>query len=176
MSARSTTTAPLKVIAYSPAVTDHELMGLALDEASAAVGHDDVPVGAVVVGPGGMILSRRHNERELRRDPTSHAEMLALRDAASALGSWRLIGCTVVVSLEPCPMCAGALVAARAARLVFGAPDPKAGAAGSLYNLCTDPRLNHELAVTPGVRAKEVTAMLVEFFASHRDPTHDQPA
>ncbi len=143
-------------------------MGLALDEAAAAVVHGDVPVGAVVVGPDGRILASRHNERELAADPTAHAELLALRDAAAAMGSWRLSGCTLVVTLEPCPMCAGAAVAARLARVVFGTPDPKAGAAGSLYNLCADPRLNWEPAVVPGVRAGEAKTLLAEFFAGVR--------
>ncbi|HAM01674.1 MAG TPA: tRNA-specific adenosine deaminase [Acidimicrobiaceae bacterium] len=142
-------------------------MGLALAEALLAVGHDDVPVGAVVLVDGAVVAAR-HNERELQQDPTAHAEILALRDAASSAGSWRLEDATVVVTLEPCPMCAGALVAGRVGRLVFGATDPKAGASGSLYNLCADPRLNHELPVTPGVRADEAAALLVEFFAGRR--------
>src|SRR5688500_13110504 len=121
-------------------------MGLALDEAAAAAAHGDVPIGAVVVA-GGAVIARRHNERELRQDPTAHAEILALADASNALGSWRLTETTLLVTLEPCPMCAGALVAARLGRVVFGAPDLKAGACGSLYNLCSDPRLNHEVAV-----------------------------
>ena len=143
-------------------------MGLALDEAAAAVAHGDVPVGAVVLGPGLDLLARSHNERERAGDPTAHAEVLALRDAAAALGSWRLTGCTLVVTLEPCPMCAGAAVASRLARVVFGPPDPKAGAAGSLYNLCADPRLNHEPVVVPGVRAGEGAALLAGFFAGVR--------
>ena len=124
-----------------------EAMVLALEEAAAAAGAGDVPVGAVVLGPGGELLARRHNEREVRGDPVAHAELLAVQDAAATLGQWRLSGCTVVVTLEPCPMCAGALVAARVERVVFGAADPKAGATGSLYNLCADPRLNHEVEV-----------------------------
>jgi tRNA(adenine34) deaminase len=146
---------------------DDEAMTLALAEARAAVSHGDVPVGAVVV-EGGRVLSRRHNERELQGDPTAHAEILALRDAASVLGTWRLDSVSLVVSLEPCPMCAGALVAARLARLVFGAADPKAGACGSLYNLCADPRLNHEVEVVPGVRSEESTGLLTSFFADRR--------
>jgi tRNA(adenine34) deaminase len=145
------------------------LMGLALDEASAAPAHGDVPIGAVVVGPDGTVLARRHNEREAANDPTAHAEMLALADAARALGTWRLIEATLVVTLEPCPMCAGALVAARLERVVFGAVDLKAGAVGSLYNLCADPRLNHEVAVTAGVRADEAAALLTGFFAERRN-------
>lgn len=152
-------------------VTDDEAMRLALDEAAAAIDHGDVPVGAVVVGPGGAILARRHNERELAGDPTAHAEILALRDAAATLGTWRLTDATIYVTLEPCPMCAGALVAARIGRVVFGAADPKAGATGSLYNLCTDPRLNHEVAVTHGVRSDEAGAQLAAFFAGRRGQT-----
>jgi tRNA(adenine34) deaminase len=142
-------------------------MALALAEARAAVSHGDVPVGAVAV-EGGQVLSRRHNERELQGDPTAHAEILALQDAARVLGTWRLESVSLVVSLEPCPMCAGALVAARLARLVFGAADPKAGACGSLYNLCADPRLNHEVEVVPGIRADESTRLLTSFFADRR--------
>ncbi len=146
---------------------DDEAMALALAEAERAIGHDDVPVGAVVLHRGQMIASR-HNEREKRQDPTAHAELLALADTAVALGTWRLDDVTLVVTLEPCPMCAGGLVAARVDRLVFGATDPKAGACGSLYNLCSDPRLNHELAVTPGVRAPEASEQLRRFFESRR--------
>ena len=142
-------------------------MGVALDEARAAEDHDDVPVGAVVVVDG-RIVAKRHNEREHLDDPTAHAEMLALRDAASAGGSWRLDGATVVVTLEPCPMCAGALQQARVERVVYGAADMKAGACGSLYNLGADPRLNHEFAVTHGVRADECGALLTEFFDRRR--------
>jgi tRNA(adenine34) deaminase len=149
-------------------MTPEEAMGLALDEAAAAADAGDVPVGAVVLGPDGQVLSRRHNERELRRDPAAHAELLAIQDAAAALGDWRLNGCTVVVTLEPCPMCAGLLVAARVGRVVFGAPDPKAGACGTLYNLCTDPRLNHEVEVVAGVRGHECSAQLTAFFAERR--------
>jgi tRNA(adenine34) deaminase len=146
---------------------DESAMGLALEEAATAVGHGDVPVGAVAV-VGGRAISSRHNERELREDPTAHAEMLALSDAAAVLGSWRLSEVTLVVTLEPCPMCAGALVAARLGRLVFGAADLKGGACGSLYNLCADPRLNHEVPVTAGVRAAEASAQLTGFFDDRR--------
>jgi len=142
-------------------------MDRALAEAQAGLAHGDVPVGAVVTVDG-EVLAARHNERELRRDPTAHAELLALQDAARALGSWRLDGATVVVTLEPCLMCAGALVAARVARLVFGAADPKAGACGSLYNVCVDPRLNHELHVRAGVGATAAAALLETFFAAKR--------
>ena len=143
-------------------------MEVALAEAEAALAHDDVPVGAVVLGPDGSVLARRHNERELRGDPTAHAELLALQDAAASSGSWRLAGTTLVVTLEPCPMCAGALVAGRVGRVVFGAPDPKAGACGSLYNLCTDPRLNHEIEVVHGVAADRCGTLLSAFFAGRR--------
>jgi tRNA(adenine34) deaminase len=149
-------------------VTDDEAMALALREAEAAGAAGDVPVGAVVLGPDGAALARAANERERAGDPTAHAEVLALRRAAAATGSWRLAGATVVVTLEPCPMCAGALLAARVARVVFGATDPKAGACGSLYNLCVDPRLNHELAVVPGVRAEASAELLTRFFRDRR--------
>ena len=148
-------------------MTDDEAMGLALAEARRALDHGDVPVGAVALVDGEVVATGR-NERELRADPTAHAEILALRAAAAALGGWRLGAVTLVVTLEPCPMCAGALVAARVGRLVFGAADPKAGACGSLYNLCADPRLNHELPVTAGVRAAEAAELLATFFSDRR--------
>jgi tRNA(adenine34) deaminase len=143
-------------------------MEIALAEARAAATEGEVPVGAVCLVDG-RVVSRRHNERERVHDPTAHAELLAVREAAAALGGWRLRDATVVVTLEPCPMCAGALVAARVGRLVYGAPDPKAGACGTLYNLCADPRLNHEIAVTGGVRAEECGALLTSFFADRRN-------
>ena len=146
---------------------DDEAMEMALAEAGKAPAHGDVPVGAVVVVDGRVVASR-HNERERTGDPTAHAEVLALRDAAQATGDWRLADATLVVTLEPCPMCAGAAVAARVRRLVFGAPDPKAGACGSLYNLCADPRLNHEVEVTAGVQRERVSELLSTFFASQR--------
>jgi tRNA(adenine34) deaminase len=149
-------------------VTDEEAMTIALAEATEAGAAGDVPVGAVVLGPDGAELARGRNEREVAGDPTAHAELLALRRAAAAVGSWRLDGCTLVVTLEPCPMCAGAVVAGRVARVVFGAADPKAGACGSLYNLCVDPRLNHEAAVVHGVRADECGELLTSFFAARR--------
>ncbi|MCY3952117.1 MAG: nucleoside deaminase [bacterium] len=142
-------------------------MRLALDEAAAAATHGDVPVGAVVL-LGGDVIARRHNERELRGDPTAHAEVLALRDAAAAVGTWRLDGATLVVTLEPCPMCAGAALAARVDRIVFGAADPKAGTCGSLYNLAADPRLNHEMDLDGGLLASETARLLREFFAARR--------
>jgi len=147
------------------------LMDVALEEARAALGHDDVPVGAVVARlDSGEVVARRHNERELAHDPTAHAEVLALREAAAALGSWRLDGYALVVTIEPCTMCAGAAVAARLGLVAFGAADPKAGACGSLYNLPADPRLNHEIDVVDGVRAAESAALLAGFFASRRAP------
>jgi tRNA(adenine34) deaminase len=148
-------------------MSDDEAMERAIAEARLALAHDDVPVGAVVVRAGEVIASR-HNERELTGDPTAHAEILALRDAAAAVGTWRLDDCTMIVTLEPCPMCAGAMVNARLGRLVYGATDPKAGAVGSLMNLVADPRLNHRVPVTAGVRADEAGRLLVEFFAARR--------
>lgn len=148
-------------------MTDDELMGLALDEARLALDHDDVPVGAVVVIDGNVVASR-HNERELTGDPTAHAETLALRDAAAAVGSSRLDGAVLVSTLEPCPMCAGAAWLARVGRVVFGADDMKAGALGSLYNLGADPRLNHEFEVTARVRQEECAGLLTDFFAAKR--------
>jgi len=148
----------------------HDLMGIALEEARAAEEHGDVPIGAVVADvETGEVLARRHNERELAADPTAHAEVLALRDAAATRGSWRLEGCALVVTLEPCPMCGGASVAARLDTVIFGAADPKAGAMGSLYNLGADPRLNHELEVVGGVRGEECAALLSAFFATRRN-------
>jgi tRNA(adenine34) deaminase len=146
---------------------DDAAMGLALEEAAAAMSHGDVPVGAVAL-VGGRVVAAHHNEREKRNDPIGHAELLALSEAAAVLGTWRLSEVTLVVTLEPCPMCAGALVAARVGRLVFGAADLKAGACGSLYNLCADPRLNHEVRVTAGVRADAASELLAGFFAERR--------
>jgi tRNA(adenine34) deaminase len=142
-------------------------MALALAEARAAAAAGEVPVGAVALRDG-RVVAARHNEREGTGDPTAHAEILALRDAAAEFGGWRLSGVTLVVTLEPCPMCAGALLAGRVDRLVFGASDPRAGSCGTLYNLCVDPRLNHELALTSGVRANECADLLTSFFASKR--------
>ena len=153
---------------HSLRVTDDEAMALALEEAESAGAAGDVPVGAVVLAPDGALLAKAGNERERAGDPTAHAEVLALRRAAEVTGSWRLAGATLVVTLEPCPMCAGALLAARVDRVVFGAPDPKAGACGSLYNLCVDPRLNHELAVTAGVREEACADVLTRFFRDRR--------
>ena len=145
-----------------------ESMRLALSEAAAATAHDDVPVGAVVLDAAGTVLARAHNDREGTGDPTAHAEVLALRAAAQATGSWRLDGCTLVVTLEPCTMCAGAVVLARVARVVYGAVDEKAGAAGSLWDVLRDRRLNHRPEVVSGVLADECGALLKEFFLRAR--------
>jgi tRNA(adenine34) deaminase len=153
-------------------------MGRALQEAVAAEVHGDVPVGAVVVRHG-RIIAARHNERELTGDPTAHAEVLALRDAAVAVGHWRLDDCTLYVTLEPCAMCAGAIVNGRVAAVVYGADDPKAGAVRSLFEIADDPRLNHRATVERGVLADESAALLKAFFASRRGrsavPAADQP-
>jgi tRNA(adenine34) deaminase len=144
-------------------------MAAALTEARRAIEHDDVPVGAVVVHRRtGEVVAHAHNERELRADPSAHAELLALRAASEVNGSWRLDAHALVVTLEPCPMCAGAVWAARVPLLVYGAADPKAGAAGSLYNFAADPRLNHTTEIVAGVRAGECGALLSEFFAERR--------
>lgn len=143
-------------------------MRLALDEAAKAEEHGDVPIGAVVLGPDGAVIARAGNERELCGDPTAHAEVLAIRRAAAALGEWRLTGCTLVVTLEPCTMCAGAIISSRVGHLVFGAFDEKAGAVSSLWDVVRDPRLNHRPQVTSGVLADECTAVLDRFFAERR--------
>jgi tRNA(adenine34) deaminase len=146
------------------------LMHAAVDEARTALEHGDVPVGALVVRRDtGEVLARRHNERERTNDPTAHAELLAIRDAAAAIGSWRLDECALVVTLEPCPMCAGAAHASRLKLVAFGAADPKAGACGSLYNLGADPRLNHEFEIVDGVLADECGALLTDFFSLRRE-------
>jgi tRNA(adenine34) deaminase len=142
-------------------------MAVALDEARLAAAHGDIPVGAVVL-VGDEIVARAGNERERRGDPTAHAEVLALREAAVGRGTWRLEDATLVVTLEPCPMCAGALVGARVRRLVYGAPNTDNGACGTLYNLCGDPRLNHEVEVAHGVEAEASARLLDEFFAARR--------
>ena len=147
--------------------SDEDWMGLALREAEAAYEEDEVPVGAVVVHEN-RLIGRGHNQRERLSDPTAHAEILALTAASEALGSWRLEDATLYVTLEPCPMCAGALVNARVARVVFGAEDPKAGACGSLFDIVRDSRLNHRLEVTGGVRAGEGGALLTAYFREKR--------
>lgn len=143
-------------------------MGGALELARAAAGLGEVPIGALVVGADGRVLGRGHNRREVDRDPLGHAELLAIRAAAATLGGWRLEGATLYVTLEPCAMCAGAIVLARIGRLVYGAADPKAGFCGSLGDLVRDPRLNHRVEVVAGVRAEECGALLREFFAGLR--------
>ena len=143
-------------------------MASALAQAALAPAHGDVPIGAVVVAPSGDVVAAGHNERELTGDPTAHAEVLALRRAAEAVGSWHLDGHTLVVTLEPCTMCAGALVLARVERVVIGAWDPKAGAVSSLFDVVRDPRLNHRVEVTAGVLAEECGAVLRAFFEGRR--------
>jgi tRNA(adenine34) deaminase len=144
-------------------------MGLALDEAEKARVHADVPIGAVVIGPTGNVVGRGHNEREVSHDPTAHAEVLALRDAVARVGdAWRLEDCTLVVTLEPCAMCAGAVVLSRVRRVVFGAWDEKAGAAGSVFDVLREPRLNHFVEVFPDVRHAECQALLSDFFRTLR--------
>ncbi|HEX4689441.1 MAG TPA: tRNA adenosine(34) deaminase TadA [Solirubrobacteraceae bacterium] len=150
-----------------PELTHEAWMQAAIDEATRALDHDDVPVGAVVVHDG-EIIGAGHNERELRQDPTAHAEMIALRAAAAALGHWRLLGCTLYVTLEPCAQCAGAVVLGRVPLVVYGTADPKAGAAGSVLDVLAEPRLNHRPEVIPGVLAAECAALLVEFFRARR--------
>ena len=148
-------------------MTHDDAMRTALEQARAAAAAGEVPVGAVVLHEGAVIAAR-HNEREVANDPTAHAEVLALRDAAAALGRWRLDDCTLVVTLEPCVMCAGALLNSRIGTLVYGAADLKAGATASLYNVTTDPRLNHNPPVFHGVLAAECAQVLTDFFASKR--------
>ncbi|GAA2739305.1 MULTISPECIES: tRNA adenosine(34) deaminase TadA [Kitasatospora] len=145
-----------------------DLMRLAMAEAALATATGDVPVGALVLGPDGTVIGRGHNEREAVGDPTAHAEVVALRQAALAVGEWRLSGCTLVVTLEPCTMCAGALVLSRIDRVVYGALDEKAGAAGSLFDVMRDRRLNHRPEVVPGVLADECSAQLLAFFDTQR--------
>lgn len=147
---------------------DDAAMALALEQARAAVAGGDVPVGAVVLGPDGAVLARARNAREADGDPTAHAEVVALRAAGAVFGAWRLAGCTLVVTLEPCTMCAGAAVLARVDRVVFGAWDPKAGAAGSLRDVLRDVRLNHRIEVIGGVREAECSQVLREFFDGRR--------
>lgn len=149
-------------------MTDTVAMGLALEQARAALAAGEVPVGAVVLSPSGAVIGAGYNLRETRSDPTAHAELVALRQAATALADWQLVGCTLVVTLEPCTMCAGALVQARVARLVFGAWDEKAGAVGSLWDVVRDRRLNHRPEVVAGVREQECAELLTGFFGTRR--------
>jgi tRNA(adenine34) deaminase len=151
-----------------PGPFDDVAMGAALDVARSALAAGEVPIGAVVLDPSGAVIASAHNEREALRDPTAHAEVVALRRAGAALGAWQLSGCTLVVTVEPCTMCAGALVLARVARLVFGAWDPKAGAVGSLWDVVRDRRLNHRPEVVAGVRESECAQLVAAFFADRR--------
>ncbi|MDO9558014.1 MAG: tRNA adenosine(34) deaminase TadA [Coriobacteriia bacterium] len=153
--------------------SDTTYMMMALDEARAAAGIGEVPIGAVVVCDG-AVVSRAHNRREVDTDPTAHAELLAIREASRRLGRWRLSDCTVYVTLEPCPMCAGVMHQARIERLVYGATDPKAGAVGTLYDLSSDERLNHRFEVTAGVLAEESAMMLRDFFGDLRTKRQDE--
>jgi len=146
---------------------DEYFMRLAIREAEAALEHGDVPIGAVVVH-GGEVIGAGHNERELRQDPTAHAELLALREASRALGSWRVLDTMLYGTLEPCTMCAGAIVLARVPRVVYGTADPKAGAAGSVLDVLAQPRLNHRPVVAGGLLAAECAALLTDFFGSRR--------
>ena len=146
---------------------DEYFMHLALREAERALEHDDVPIGAVVVREG-EVIGTGHNERELRQDPTAHAEILAIREAARATGSWRVLDAVIYVTLEPCAMCAGAIVLARIPRVVFGTPDPKAGAAGSIFDVLAEPRLNHRPEVASGLLREQCAALLTAFFAGRR--------
>lgn len=152
--------------------TDEWWMNLAIAEARAALAHEDVPVGAIVVRDG-EVIAARHNERELTGDPTAHAEVLALRDAALRIGHWRLDDCILVVTLEPCAMCAGAMVNARLGTLVYGATDPKAGAAGSCFDLVDSTVLNHRVPRRTGVLAAECGALLTDFFRARRASSSD---
>lgn len=147
---------------------DHRLMSLALEEARQAASQGEVPVGALLV-VGGEVIASRGNERERRRDPTAHAEMLVLRDGSGLVGGWRLRDATLYVTLEPCAMCAGAMVLARIKRLVYGADDPKAGAAGTIFNILDHPALNHSPEVRAGVMAREAAGILRDFFTDRRE-------
>lgn len=149
-------------------MTDSDAIAAALEQARTALAYGEVPIGAVVLDPSGVVIATAHNERETEHDPTAHAEVVALRRAGAALGSWNLDGCVLAVTLEPCTMCAGAIVLARVSRLVFGAWDPKAGAVGSLWDVVRDRRLNHRPEVSAGVLADECGALLADFFAAKR--------
>jgi tRNA(adenine34) deaminase len=142
---------------------DNEFMALALEEADHALSKDEVPIGAVIVKDG-QVIARAHNQRQTWEDPTAHAEILALRQASEKLKNWRLMGCTIYVTLEPCPMCAGAIQQARLVRLVYGVADPKAGAAGSVMNIVDEPKLAHRLRITPGVEEEKCRELLNRFF------------
>jgi tRNA(adenine34) deaminase len=147
---------------------DNAAMRQAIALAQAAADCGETPVGCVILDAGGEIIGRGYNRREQDADPTAHAEIIAIHEAAGAIRNWRMLGCTLVVTLEPCPMCAGAMVNARISRLVYGADDPKAGAVRTLYQICDDPRLNHRMAVTSGILAQECGKMLSQFFQARR--------
>jgi tRNA(adenine34) deaminase len=167
MAEREPSMMPSPAVAHSGAPEDEPFMRAAIAEARRALGHGDVPIGAVVVRRG-EVVAAAHNERERRQDPTAHAEVLALRAAAAALGTWRVLDSVLYVTLEPCAMCAGAIVLARVPRVVFGCADPKAGAAGSVLDVLAAARLNHRPAVTGGVLAAECAELLRSFFAARR--------
>ena len=150
-------------------MTDHELIELALTQAALASAHGDIPIGAVIVDSEGAVLAAAHNERELRQDPTAHAEMLAIRAAAEKLGTWRLTGCTIAITMEPCPMCAGAIGQSRVAHVVFGAWNEEYGAAGSHWDLLRDRRLAHRPQVSGGVREEDCGTLVREFLSAMRD-------
>jgi len=150
-------------------MSPESLMQLALEQARLALAHDEVPIGAVVYhAPSDRIIGQAHNRRIMDRDPTAHAEILAIRQAAQTLGDWRLEKTILAVTLEPCPMCAGAIVNARIPKLIYGSSDPKAGAVQTLYQLCSDARLNHRVEIVAGIKAEECGAMLTRFFAGKR--------
>jgi len=150
-------------------IDPEQLMRLAIDEARRALEHDEVPIGSVIHhGPTDGIIGRGFNRRETNHDPTAHAEMIPIHQAATVLGHWRLLDCTIVVTLEPCPMCAGAIVNARIPRLIYGGADPKAGAVRTLYRICDDERLNHRVEITEGVLAGECAQLLQDFFKKQR--------
>jgi tRNA(adenine34) deaminase len=151
-----------------PTVSDESNMQAAIAEARLALEHDDVPVGAILVDASGAVIGAGHNEREHRQDPTAHAEILALQQGARHLGHWRLLETTLYVTLEPCAMCAGAIVLARVPRVVYGTADPKAGAAGSVLDVLSEPRLNHRPEILGGVLAEDCAGLLVDFFAARR--------
>jgi tRNA(adenine34) deaminase len=154
-------------------MNDDDAMREAIALANAAAAMAEAPIGCIVLNAEGEIIGRGHNRREIDSDPTAHAEIIALKQAAQSLGSWRLIGCTLVVTLEPCPMCAGAIVNARVDRLVYGASDPKAGAVRTLYQICDDPRLNHRVSITAGLMAEECGELLRRFFQARRTASRE---
>lgn len=164
-----------KILIKEQIERDERYMSTAIEAAKTARDNGDVPIGAVIVHQG-QIIAKAYNQREQLNDPTAHAEIIALTQAAAALGSWRLDGCTIYVTLEPCPMCAGALVLGRLDRLVYGCDDPKTGAVKSLYNIVQDERLNHRLEVTSGVLVEECAALLQEFFARRREKKREKSA